>query len=144
MHLCHPELIIATRFCMEYQNMPSKGCNVCKTWPLVKVQQHNADAEEIALAACEVSHNIQSSAAYLHGTARHGTKLLEDSVAKLHAFTLAEIRDWKFTHHAEGTPQIRMPHFRLCGPQVVERTTCEHYNHHLPCIIPIILKNSSF
>ncbi len=45
----------------------------------VKVQQHNADAEEIALAACEISHNIQSSAAYLQGTARHGTKLLEDS-----------------------------------------------------------------
>ena len=45
----------------------------------VKVQQHKADAEEIALAACEISHNIQSSAAYLQGTARHGTKLLEDS-----------------------------------------------------------------
>ena len=64
--------------------MPSKGCNVCKTWlpAFVKVQQHNADDEEIALAACEVSHNIQSSAAYLQGTARHGTKLLEDSAAK--------------------------------------------------------------
>ena len=31
MHLCHPELTIATRFCMEYQNMPSRSCNVCKT-----------------------------------------------------------------------------------------------------------------
>ena len=92
----------------------------------VKVQQHNADAEEIALAACEVSHNIQSSAVYLQGTARYGTELLEDSAAKLHAFSLTEIRDWKFTHHAESTLQIRMPYFRLCGPQVVERTTCEH------------------
>ncbi len=34
------------------------------------------------------SHIIQSSAAYLQGTARHGTKLLEDSAAKLHAFSL--------------------------------------------------------
>ena len=92
----------------------------------VKVQQHNADAEELALAACEASHNIQSSAAYLQGTARHDTKLLEDSAAKLHAVSLTEIRDWKFTHHAESTPQIRMPYFRLCGSQVVERTTCEH------------------
>ena len=32
MHLCHPELTNATRFCMEYQNMPSRSCNVCKTW----------------------------------------------------------------------------------------------------------------
>ena len=92
----------------------------------VKVQQHNADAEEIALATCEVSHNIQSSAAYLQGTARHGTKLLEDSAAKLHAFSLTKIRDWKVTHHAESAPQIRMPYFRLCGSQVVEWTTCEH------------------
>ena len=82
----------------------------------------DADAEEIALAACEVSHNIQSSAAYLQGIARHDTKLLEDSAAKLHALSLTEIRDWKFTHHTESTPQIRMPYFRLCGSQVVERT----------------------
>ena len=76
MHLCHPELTIATRFCMEYHNMPSRSCNVCKTWlpvyTFVKVQQHNADTEEIALAACEVSHHIQSSAAHLQSTARHG------------------------------------------------------------------------
>ena len=40
----------------------------------VKVQQHNADAEEIALAACEVSHNNPSSAASLWLTfkALHG------------------------------------------------------------------------
>ena len=56
-----------------------------------KVQQHNADAEEIALATREVSHNIQSSAAYLQGTVRHGTKLLADSAAKLHAFSLTDI-----------------------------------------------------
>ena len=62
---------------------------MCKTWLPVwsrvrqmKVQQHNADAEEIVLATCEVSHNIQSSAAYLQRTARYGTKLLEDSAAK--------------------------------------------------------------
>ena len=66
------------------------------------------------------------------------------TAAKLHAFSLTEIREWKLTHHAESTPQIRMPYFSLCGSQVVERTTCEHYDHHLPCIIQIILKNSSF
>ena len=71
--------------------------------------QHNANAEEIALATCEVSHNIQSSAAYIQGTARCGTTLLEDSATKLHSVSLTEIRDRKFTDHAESTPQIRMP-----------------------------------
>ena len=92
------------------------GCPCCHAF--VK----DADAEEIALAACEVSHNIQSGAGYIQGTARHGTKLLENYAAKLHAFSLTDIRDWKFTHHAESTPQIRVPYFRLCGSQVVERT----------------------
>ena len=75
----------------------------------VKVQQHNADTEEIALAACEVSHNIQSSAAYLQCTARFGTKLLEYSATKLHSVSLTDILYRKFTDHAESTPQIRMP-----------------------------------
>ena len=110
-----------TRICHQKAATGAKlGCPCCHAF--VK----DADAEEIALAACEVSHNIQSSAAYIQGTARHGTKLLENSAAKLHAFSLTDIRDWKFTHHAESTPQIRVPYFRLCGSQVVERTTCEH------------------
>ena len=81
------------------------------------------DTEEIALAACEVSlvsHHIQSSAAHLQSTARFGSKLLEDSATKLHSVSLTEIRDRKFTDHAESTPQIRMPKFRGGGPQVVE------------------------
>ena len=53
----------------------------------VKIQQHNADDYEIPLAACEVSHTIQSSAAYLQGTAPYGTKLLEDSAGKLQFLT---------------------------------------------------------
>ena len=57
----------------------------------------------------------------LHGMAPNYLK----TAAKLHAFSLTEIRDWKFTH-AESMPQIRVPYFRLCGSQVVERTTCEH------------------
>ena len=93
---------------------------------VVKVQQHNANTEEIALAACEVSHHIQSSAAHLQSTARFGSKLLEDSATKLHSVSLTEIRDRKFTDHAESTPQIRMPKFRGGGPQVVERPTSEH------------------
>ena len=76
--------------------------------------------EEIALAASEVSHHIQSSAAHLQSTARFGSKLLEDSATKLHSVSLTEIRDRKFTDHAESTPQIRMPKFRGGGPQVVE------------------------
>ena len=61
------------------------------------------------MAACEVSHKIQSSAAYMQGTAQCGTKLLEYAAAKLHSFTLIEIRDWTFTHQCESTPQIWMP-----------------------------------
>ena len=84
----------------------------------VKVQQHNAATEEIALAACEVSHHIQSSAAHLQSTARFGSKLLEDSATKLHSVSLTEIRDRKFTDHAESTPQIRMPKFRGGAPKL--------------------------
>ena len=78
--------------------MPSRSCNLCKTWLPVssrfrQIQQHNTDAEEIALAAGEVSHNIQGSAAYIRGTEPCGTKLLEDAAAKSHAFSLIEIRD---------------------------------------------------
>ena len=73
-----------------------------------------------ALAACEVSHHIQSSAAHLQSTARVDSKLLEDSATKLHSVSLTEIQDRKFTDHAESTPQIRMPKFRGGGPQVVE------------------------
>ena len=36
-HLCHPELITATRFCMEYQNMPSRSCNLCNTYLAARV-----------------------------------------------------------------------------------------------------------
>ena len=121
-HLCHPKLIIAIRFCMGYQNMPSKGY-VCKTWlpcrhAIVKVQQHNADAEEIALAACEVSHNIQGSAAYLQGTARHGTKLLENSAAKLHAFSLTEIRDWKLLIMPKARRKLECHTFAYAAPKL--------------------------
>ena len=57
---------------------------------LVKIQQHNADTEEIALAACEVSQHIQSSTAYLQGTARFGTKLLEDCYKVTRRLALVE------------------------------------------------------
>ena len=77
---------------------------------------HNADTEEIALAACEVSHHIQSHAAHLQSTAWFGYKLLEDSATKLHSVSLTEIRDRKFTDHAESTPQIRMP--KLTAPKL--------------------------
>ena len=63
----------------------------------------------MTLAACEVSHNIQGSAAYIRGTEPCGTKLLEDAAAKLHSVSLTEIRDRQFTEHAESTLQIRMP-----------------------------------
>ena len=58
--------------------------------------------------------------AHLQTTARFGSKLLEDSATKLHSVSLTEVRDRKFTDHAESTPQIRMPKFRGGGPQVVE------------------------
>ena len=57
---------------------------------------------------------------HLQSTARVGSKLLEDSATKLHSVSLTEIRDRKFTDHAESTPRIRMPKFRGGGPQVVE------------------------
>ena len=87
--------------------MPSRSCNVCKTWLPVSshvresmVQQHNANTEGIALAACEVSHNIQGTAAYIQGAALCSTTLREDVAAKLHnAFSLIEIRDCEFTYH---------------------------------------------
>ena len=41
---------------------------------------HNADSQEIALAACEISHYLQSSPAYLQDTARCGSKLPENSL----------------------------------------------------------------
>ena len=114
-----------TRIChQEVATCAKLGCPCRHTF--VKEQQNNADTEEIALAACEISHHIQSSAAHLQSTARFGSKLLEDSATKLHSVSLTEIRDRKFTDHAESTPQIRMPKFRGGGPQVVERPTSEH------------------
>ena len=63
----------------------TKTCASCyfHLWNISSIRDSLTDEAtiqlEIALAACEVSHNnIQSSAAYLQGTARHGTKLLED------------------------------------------------------------------
>ena len=58
-----------TRICHhEVATCAKLGCPCRHTF--VKVQQHNADAEEIALAAGELSHNSQGSAAYIRGTAR--------------------------------------------------------------------------
>ena len=97
-----------TRIChQEVATCAKLGCPCRHTF--VKVQQHNAHPEEIALAAYEVPHHIQSSAAYLQGTARFGIRILEDSATKLHSVSLTEIGDRQFTDHAESTPQIRMP-----------------------------------
>ena len=85
----------------KLQRVQNLAARVVTRHAFVKVQQHNANAEEIALTACEVSHNIQSSAAYIQGTARCGTTLLEDAAAKLHSVSLTEIRDRKFTDHAD-------------------------------------------
>ena len=87
-HLCHPELIITTRFCTEYQNMPSKSYNMCTTWlpcrhTFVKLQQHNADAEK-KLHWLHVKYRILINVMLLtfkalHGVARNYWKTLLQS-----------------------------------------------------------------
>ena len=76
MHLCRPKLIIATRFCMESQNMPSKSCNVCKTWLPVSSHVHeiierNAGPEETA-NWLPVKYRIIFKVVLLTFKARHG------------------------------------------------------------------------
>ena len=138
--LCHPELIIATRFCMEYQNMPSKGCNVCKTWLPVSSRVRQSSSK-LPVKYRIIFKVVLLTFKAMHGMAPNYLKTLLQSYMPSRSL---RCETWKFTHHAERTPQIRMPYFRLCGPQIVERNSCEHYNHHLLCIVQIILKNSSF
>ena len=71
-----------TRICHhEVATCAKLGCP-CRH-AFVKVQQHNANAEEIALAACEVSHNIFKVVLLtfkaLHGVAPHYLKTLLQS-----------------------------------------------------------------
>ena len=74
----------------------------------VKVQQHKVDGEEIALAACEISHNIQSIM-LLTFKALHGVETTWRLCCKVNYMPSRSLRSKKFTHHAESTPQIRMP-----------------------------------